>query len=799
MATNYFLVKYDNEASGPFVKEGVNLTWTGGVGFIVSVIDRGTAGKLYCALLSGVLPTDNLVLTQGAVTANADGNGINIDYKAYIREDMQFASTGLITWTGVALGATHSFKFDGQTGNVVPGEILTFSGGEKAEAITVVSDAGTTGELAVRFISSVDVSLPLDNHTFTGSIIGNGTINGVVHDRCYKPFDMHRWAQDLNDDSDISGNDDWSRTDYIPSTKDTGEIINLNGTVAINAEVSQHMYGGSISQASGNWIFSGANIQVTSPNANTQPILIKDDAIITDYWKNAFMPHSIDGNIRIMVETKKDGVAFDGQRLKGKLGELAFSFFTGGTTLGLGTTALALFASADGNNQTAEATLAGAPYNSIVITEGYQTIDYQNGNGLTPFGFTIDFGSATSLQSYERTKYIGRRGTAELLFGRDATYFDGINLNFPYDTESGAFTEDEKVVWGTVVTYTGQTANFTVGEVVTFSGGSKGRLLYQNDAGATGTLIFDMDGNALPIAAQTMTGVTSSGDGTVATVGTNTAAGTGTLIALNDGGATGNLYISRLTGVLPVDNSEMYGASSNSSCVVNGTPETRTINNQFWGVYTGTNHQTNFGLGLDATDAIVGDLFPNLLGANQSPPDIRKGRITSIKEGDTITVYPWDGTAVDVNGDAEQDFNEMVLSVALTTASTIVNVGTGNIPINTPSSGLLRIKRDVDNNYDLVAYASHDGDDEYTLVGTAPSVASIANNVYRALIDKEATAADEALGFVEYAAVHSGANNKVAVTVQNGYTAALNGPIKPFKTTAEFGAFSVGAVRTSDS
>ena len=800
MATTatYYLVEYDTEASGPYVAEGANLTWTGGVGFVITVIDEGTSGRLYFALISGVPPTAAQVLTQGATTSNASDDAILIDYPAYARADLAVAGSGAITWTGPALGTTHSFFFDGQTSNVVAGEILTFVDGQECEVVTVESDAGASGELSVRWITFIDtLGYPDDNDTFTGDIAGDGTLNGLIYERAYSPYMLHRLLQDLNDNGDITGDDDLSRVDPIASGKDTPEIVNLLGNINVSDTVGQHMYGGSISQSSDATIYSGVDVQVTSPNADTQPILIANDAIITDYWKNAYMPDSVKGNVRLVIKTRDDDVDFDGKRIKGKVSEFNNTYFIGGTTLSTGVTSLALFADVDGNNQTAVATVAGAPYNTIVLTEGYQTIDYNNGNGATPFALKIDFGSASSLQTYERTKYIPRRGTVETLFGRNAQYVDGVNLNFAYDGESGGpFSEDEIAYWGTVMTYNSQTVNLSVGEVVTFSGGSRGRLIYMNDAGVTGTLIFDMNGNALPVATETMTGVTSGGDGTLATVGTNTVAGSGILVALDDQGATGNLYISRLTGLVPVNNSEIYGGTSNANCLVNGTPSTRTLNSHFWGVYTGTNHQTRFGLGLDPSDAIVGDIFPNLLGANQEPPNNQSGVITGLLSGDTATCYPWDGSSTDVNGDAEPDFNEMTLALALTAGvSTVVDVGTGNIPDNTPAAGFLRIERDSDNNLDLVEYASHNGDDEFTLVGTAPSTASIANTVMRALIDTETVTTSES-----FTAVYGPGNTQVAITVQNGYTAVKNGPIKPFKTTATFGTsgFSVGAVRTSD-
>jgi hypothetical protein len=801
--TTYFVVDYDNEASGPFVELGSNVTWAGGgVGFLITLIDRGTTGKLYMALLAGAIPTDGQTMTQGSTTADPNGDGAEIAYSAYCRRDLEIAGNGDIALdaAAAALGTTHSFKFDGQTGNCIVGDILTFSpGGQEAELIEVESDVGASGEYNVRFITNIDeYGLPADNATFSNGGTGDGAVDGAVHPRVYTPLELHRMLQDLNDDEDISGDDDLSRIDPTASERSTDEIIDLLGNVNVSDDVIKRMYGGSLTQEGGDVLISGLDVQVTSPEGDTQPVIIQNDTIITDYWKNAYMPDSIAGNVRIMLKTRVDGVDIDGRRVKGKLLEFNNIYFIGATTLGTATTALALFSSTDGNNQTAVGTVAGAPYNTIVLTEGYQTEDYNNGNGPTPFGLIIDFGSASSLQCYERTKYIQRRGTAETLFGRNAQYFDGINLNFAYDNLTGAFSEDEVVAWGTVVTFTGQSTNFTVGEVVEFDTAGTptwGRILYMYDAGATGTLVMDMGGNPLPGTGKSMLGLDSGGDGTTNTVGTNTAAGTGHLIA--DDTTGDNLYLCRLTGVLPVNNSEIYGLTSDADCLVDGTPQTRTINNQFVGVYTGSNYQTNHGIGIDSTDAIVGDKFPNLLGVVQEPPNNQQGQVTGLKHYDTVMCYPWDGTSYDVNGDAEPDFDEMQLSVALTGGvSTVVNVGTGNIPDNTPASGFLRIERNSDGNMDLVEYASHDGDDEFTLVGTAPSDASIGNDVMRALLDEEMTAD----GTASYTAVKGATSTQVTITVKNGYTAVRNGPLKVSKATATFGAtgFSVPASRISD-
>ncbi len=794
---DYYRVAYDNEASGPFVAEGALVTWNAGAdtGFIVTVIDQGTTGFLEFMLTPGdTPPIDNDTMTQGSTTADAVGAAVLMLYPAYQRQDMAVSALGAFTWTGPALGVSHSFRFDGQTSNAVVGEILTFSpGGEQCEIVTIESDVGVSGEYSVRWITPIDISMPADNDTFTGDIAGDGTLDGEVHERAYSALHNHRFASALNSDPTFEGDDIVTSYKPIRTGKDTVEIVNMLGDATITDEISQHMYGGSISQASDATLYSGLNVQVTTPLATTQPILIQDDAIVTDYWKNAFMPHSIDGNVRIMLPTRKDGVDIDGKRIRGKLHEFGEIYFLGGTTLSTGKIALALFSSPDGNNNTAVGTVAGAPYNSITLVEGFQTIDYNNGNGATPYGYSVGFGTANSLQTYERLKYNQRRGTSELMNGRNAQLFTGINLNFAYDGEAGGpFTEDEKIAWGTIITYSGQTTNLTLGEVVQFVGtGALGRLIYMDDNGATGTLIFDMEPGITPLATDTLLGVTSGGDGDVDIVTFSSIAGTAILVALDDQGTTGNLYCQIVTGLTPLDNQKVFGSSSNANADVDGTPATRVINNQFIGSYTGSNYQTNFGMAIASANAIVGDLLRNLLGVQQGPPDNQVGAVNLLVIGDFISSLPWDGSSLDPVGDPEPDFDEMALDTALTGASTQVDVGTGNIPDNTPQVGGLLVERDSDGELDFIEYDSHDGDAIFEIIGTAPGAAAIANTVMRAPIYKTAEATTES-----FTAVKGAGNTQFVVKV----TLGGGTPIKPNIQTTTFGAagFDVNASRIPD-
>lgn len=799
--TAYYNVVYSNRAGGSFVEEGAFVTWNAGAdsGFIVSDVPDGTAGKLAIALIDGSIPPDAAdTLTQGGVTADVDSVSTLL-YPAYLRDDVSVTDTAGdidIAWTGPALGATHSILFDGQTSNVVVGENLTFSGGQQAEVITVVSDAGATGELDIRILLDIDTfGLPVNNETFTGDIAGDGVVNGECHPRAYTPLELHRFLADLNDDETIAGDDDLSIIDPTASERQTDQIVRLLGLVTINDTVAQHMYGGSVEQGSGSTrtLYSGLGVQVTTPLATTIPVLIQEDAIVTEYWNNAYMPDSVSGKVRILLKTIENGVAIDGQRVKGKLLEFGELYFEGFTTLGTAETSLALFSSGDSNNNTAAGTVATY---SPTFVEGYQTLDYNEGSGPTPFGLSMDFDTNTSLESYEYTKYIQRRGTAETLFGRDAQLFTGFNRNFAYDAESANLTEPEIVAYGTEIPYTGGTGTLvTVGEVVQGATSlARGRVIYVDDTAGTGTIIVaDPTGSFNNTESLTTLRGTGEWTATSGTVVNNTASGQIFMYAYDDQGTTGNVYGQQLTGTVPADNQTLFGKTSNNTLDVDGTVSTRTINNQFIGAYTGSNYQTNFGIAIHPSDAIAGDSFPNLLEVTISPPDNRSGTVTNLVAGDRVTVYPWDGVTTDVNGDAEPNFNEMVTTATVTGGvSTTVVVGAGNIPDNTPAAGFLRLERDSDGNYDLLEYSSFTNTTgTFTLVGTAPNTATIGNNLFRALIDKEHVSG----GTESYTATWITPGEPVAVTVRRGGSPS---PIKTFKTTTTFGAFSVQTIRTPD-
>lgn len=833
--TTYFKALYDGQAGGEFTGEEAaftELTWTGGGrGQIIQDFpgSPATTGKLHVALIAGAIPSDNDVLTQGAVTADADGSvkvPSELLYPAYFRLDSDVtadtptAGEREVDWDeasgapqSVGTISTHSFYFDGQTVDLTVNQVITFTpGGQTAEIVDIIDQTGADGELEVRFISNLDAGLPNDGDTFVDEGTGDGTVQGEVHPRSYTPFHLHRLLADLNDDDQFVGDDDLSMLDPTPSAKDTDQIIRLIGGAHATDALIAHMFGGSIAQtagAGGDTKYSGLDVQVTSPNALSQPVVIQYDkatglpAAITDKWSNAWNPDSIAGNVRIMVKTRENGVDIDGRRVRGKLLEFGDTYFEGGTTLGDATTSLALFSSTDGNNQTAVGTVAGSPYNTVILTDGHQTINYNNGNGATDFGLSVDYGSASSPQTYEWTKYQQRRGTAETIFGLNGQLVTGINRNFAHDAESAALAENQVMAWGTIVAYDTEVGGpFTVGESLTFSGGALGRLLMLDDDGATGTMIVDVT-NQLAIGdGETITGSDSTATAAVNDIGgvdvIEARSGTGWLIAYDDDGTVGNTYYQAMSGLDPVNNQVVYQiiATALETVTVNGALATRTINNQYIGSYTGTNFQTNFGLGIESADAVLGDLNRNLLDVQQGVPDNQQGVVGNLRAGDRVTCYPWDGATVDSNGDAVPDTTEATLSTLLNgAAETAVVVNT--IPDNTAASGQLRITLNS-GIVRLISYSSFTGS-TYTIPATdfSGDNASASNGVMRAFIDTvETVGTDGSPGSESYTAIKGAGTTQTTVTVRRGDT----NPIVPFKANPIFGAagFNVSAGRISD-
>jgi len=632
-------------------------------------------------------------------------------------------------------------------------------------------------------------------------------------------IEFHRWLQALADDAVAipASSDQLDITNTDPSRRSTDNIITLINGYTIGATEAEHLYDGSIIQEGGDTIWDGI---VNFGNLSVQIQLIQDGAVLADDWWNlagaGLNPSATAGiSHRFMIKVRDKGVDIDGRRLIGTCRTLTDSlkntfseFSINGTSRG--NNVLALKDATDLNNPDTATTIAA--FTGITNTEGLNLIDVDNNGTNEEYYSQWLRGSNTINQFYERMKWLTRDGSSSTINGLNGELFRGITHSFLYTGETGgAPATNDEIAWGTNVVFTGATGNFVIGEAIWESTATplwKGRLLAQDDNGATGSLIIAIESGTV-LNAQTFVGKTSTFTGTVS--GTPTAVtggGTFRVFAVHDNGTTGVIYGQVMKGTAPPASAIMYDDTDVAKYLtVNGAPTVRTISTPFCGVSTGSALIGAYGFTLAYAALSKDDRITDLSGTTNNPPNIVTNTVsglTFVSNPDRVFVVPWDGVTLDVNGNPAIDKGQLLLATALTAnniTAVVVKDGTETaIPSDTPKTagGYIRV---VDNNgferrlhyttYDTATKTftidTTDGNEDFASVN-----ASINNQVYIAYLDQAATAASHS-----YAAVHTSGTRSLVVLVRNGVSSA---PIKQF--IAQWTFISTGqtmnAIQTTD-
>lgn len=265
--------------------------------------------------------------------------------------------------------------------------------------------------------------------------------------------------------------------------------------------------------------------------------------------------------------------------------------------------------------------------------------------------------------------------------------------------------------------------------------------------------------------------------------GTGATAGTGLLLALDDNGTTGTFWIQLLTGVAPNANTITGGTSSATATA--STVTARTLSSVFLGQSTGTSLIGAYGVGVESADLTNNDKLFDLTNTQQQPPNNVTFTVFGLVNGEDRVLVTNDSSGIDTT--------QMTLNTTLNGAGvTTIDVGTGNIPADTPQTGVLRIVLD-DGRHRYIAYTAHDGDDGFTVASsdfTDPDDATAGNGVYIGYIDKLAASTSESFTVVY------DSDRTLFVRVRDGGAS----PIKTFETTGTLGSAggSTTAIRTSD-
>ena len=284
----------------------------------------------------------------------------------------------------------------------------------------------------------------LDDYSFD---FATGDIRHVSGTTRYPVIDMHRGMQTLAYQATKSGDDGLDITDlFVPTKRNSDTDIELLGNVNVDATAVESMYGGSITYGAGAERYSGLAI-AGSFNGDALPQVWQNNAKLISYWGFSLSPDAGLGYaVRILVKSRTAGSDIDGGRVRAQSRGYGYQFRFGKTVLGRNESVAAVGAIAlDSFNAVPSGTIA--TYVDIVNTEGYQSIDYNNGNGAQPYYMNWSKGTRTKGDVYNRIKYETRDDSAETLYGLSGENFFGITHEIPIDTPTGTLVEPEELSW----------------------------------------------------------------------------------------------------------------------------------------------------------------------------------------------------------------------------------------------------------------------------------------------------------------------------------------------------------------
>ena len=648
-------------------------------------------------------------------------------------------------------------------------------------------------------------------------------------------IEFHRWLQDLADDAVASGDDELDITNTDPSRRSTDNIITLINGYTIDETANnavEHLYDGSIIMDGGDTIYDGI-VNFGNPTVVIQ--ILQDNVRLADDWWNLATTYGVnaDDNAgishRFMVQTRKDGVDIDGRRLIGTTrvmgattDHLTFSEFKiNGTSRG--NNVLALTNADDLNNSTTLATIAG--WTDITNTEGLNLIDVDATGGTEEYYSKWDTsGSHGQNDYYERLKWLTRDGSSSTIGGLNGELFRGITHSLAWSGDAGTQpVTNDWVVWGTNIVFSTGSGTFLEGEAIfedTATPLWKGRVIATDDNTGSGSIIVAIESGTV-LTTQTFS-TTSGGAGTVS--GTPTAVtGGGTMVclAVDDDGGAGNLYVQVIKGTISPDAATLYNAQTDPDAIdiantltQSGAAVAKAVSTPFVGVSTGSNIIGAYGIGFETDQIDDSDVLTALDGNTYSRPNLvtnTVGGLSQDGDDDRVLVATWD-LVTDGGGGAGYDINEdplilkgqLLLNETLSSAdeaAITVKDGTETaIPIDTPSSGTIRLVDD--NGFERwLPYSSWTGL-VFTLDTGHPDMgnnndfdgvgASIDNEVYITYIDENAATAT-----LNWQSTYSGSPRSLVALVRNGFA---TGPIKQF--IAEWSLTSsnqtLNAIRTTD-
>lgn len=712
----------------------------------------------------------------------------------------------------------YKLNYDNEaSGPFSEGEVLTFGGGGTAELVQLY-DNGTVGEMYVAMISG---AVPANDETITGGTsAATANVDGT-------PF-LSRFPVKIREDISKNSSDDIRWTGPALGTTHSckydneavsnfaaNEIITFgNGSTAEVISVTDNGLNGELFFRMIDVDLPADNDTITGGTSGTTALV--DGAVHT----RAYSPN----NIHYWFSDKGDDAAFSGDdvhdrtrpRVSRRVG------VTDVRLLGNANIDDALSYHMHGGSLTQGAGGSETEYNAItisVVDADGQTVPVLILNAALLSDTTTDYwqnaympDSSSRINMLVKVKNAGtvvdRRvlRSRALEFGRqyftppDSTLGGGITPISLVATDDGNNNTAAGTVSGwtdAVFTYGYQTVNhnngngaqpyWAVGDTGTRTKAQFHERRKWTQRRGTAETIFGVNeqlivGNDLDVPFDNEL-VSNFVEGETITFGNG---GTALILAVSATGS-GTLYCQRMTGDVPVDNDTITGGTSGTTADVNGTPATRLIINNMVGTFTGAAfNPANRGITLEAADATAADIFTDLLGGTQQPPNNQTG-VVNTANGNTVTVYPWDGVATDPTGEAEPDFDRLTVNGAISGAAVTSIPVNEAIPTWMPQGGFIRVTL-ASGQRRLVPVTSWTGS-TFTIPSTDFSGDNVANGAgcMPAPIDEEVISGNQVFFTGVYTADQDGdgsGDQQFVIRVQNGSNAI---PKQPSPNTATFG------------
>lgn len=577
----------------------------------------------------------------------------------------------------------------------------------------------------------------------SGNFYYTGAVHGAAGAGYYSVIEFHRYAQDLADDAVASGDDLIDITSETPTDRSTDNIIRIltgyrldDTNGSATDPISEHLFDGSIIQDDDDSIWDGL-VVIAAEGMDLQILQNGDLADNTGAFWNT-VPN--------------------GETLKGLNRDVAngisHRFMLKVRNAG---------ADIDGRRIVGLTREIGFTYSEFRVN------GTARGNNVLALTYVNDLNDSTDAS--------GRNTITNTTEGYALLDIDGNSTPEPYYSEwnRATFTINqfyERMKWLTAAE-DGSTAD------------TENATLY----GLAGN-IFRGITNEL--------GLTTPRTGTFNAFEPVTwSGGTGQMLAIDSPSTGTRMWIQVLTGTAP-SSGVITGTTSSATATVNANTE-RPVSTPFCGVSTGSALIGAYGFGLETADTSASDLFLDLDGNTNQPPNNVTFIVGGVVNGeDRILVGPANGSALRVDqGDLQGATTGGEASITVSSGSETLGTGTPSA-IDTPSTGTIRVLGN-DGIYARVTYTGRTfGAGTITFTGcTGVPAAADNNNVFISYVDE---LYDGTTSTDRFTVVYSNTPRDLFIRVRDGGTAGDLEGIKTFETTGQLGAAggSTTAIRTSD-